>query len=119
MLNMGYAGAIADVILNNEDINLHLLEIHFDECSMGDDELSIILKSILRTRNLQPSIQKISYTNNIIGQKSIAQLSKILSNPNKHRSLKELSLLNVLNPNDATALSDIHCLSSVLIGKQL
>lgn len=68
---MGYASAIADIIQNNEDINLHLLEIHFDECSMGDDEFAVILKSIGSSRYFQTSIQKISYTNNVIGAKSI------------------------------------------------
>jgi len=73
---------------------------------MGDDEFSLILESILKTRYFQPSIQKISYTNNVFGPKSIVQLEKLLSN-SKHRAVKELVLLNVLNPNDATALSDL------------
>lgn len=111
MLNIGYASAIADYIQSNEDINLHLLEIHFDECSMGDEELAVILESIRKTRYFQTSIQKISYTNNIIGYKSINQLDQLLSNSSKHRAVKELSLLNVLHGNDATALSDLHHLS--------
>ena len=73
---------------------------------MGDDEFSLILESILKTRYFQPSIQKISYTNNVFGPKFIVQLEKLLSK-SMHKVVKELVLLNVLNPNAATALSDI------------
>jgi hypothetical protein len=55
-LNIGYASAIAETIRENEDVNLHLLEIHFDECSMGDEEFSVILEAILKSKYYQTSI---------------------------------------------------------------
>jgi hypothetical protein len=63
-LNIGYCEAIANFIMNNRNPHLHILELHFDDCGMQDDEFATILHGIQNNHLMKHSVQKITYTNN-------------------------------------------------------
>lgn len=101
-LNLGYCKAFAKMIQNNVEEQNHLLSIHLDDCSMKDEEFAVILDAILHTKNFYPSIQSVKYSNNEMGEASVAKLSELMlvdhGQPTFARDiycLKELVLCNV------------------------
>ena len=45
-LNINYCKALSNFIIKNENPYLHILDIHFDDCDMNDEEFSTILEAI-------------------------------------------------------------------------
>jgi len=68
---------------------------------------------------MKHSTQKITYTNNFIGEKSIRILDEMLDNYDSIRCIKELNLVNFQHFHSAVAKTDLSLLTKCLVGKQL
>ena len=96
ILSRGYSMALSKFIENNTRADMHILQLHLDDCSMKDQEFNNILQGVLKSR-YGVSLQNITYSNNEMGIESIRSINSFLELGSKStvKCLKELCLSNV------------------------